>query len=97
MGFLRALQLWSGRVDLNGRPLEPESSALTRLRYAPMEHNISKKRLTSTTKLFCYKQKKAGEFARLFTGYYAVFTSTFFALGLLGSVFGKVISNIPSL
>gem|GEM_PF-3284098 len=27
---------WSGRADLNGRPLAPQASALTRLRYAPM-------------------------------------------------------------
>ena len=26
---------WSGRVDSNHRPLDPQSSALTRLRYAP--------------------------------------------------------------
>ena len=26
---------WSGRGDSNSRPLEPHSSALTRLRYAP--------------------------------------------------------------
>ena len=26
---------WSGREDLNLRPLGPEPSALTRLRYAP--------------------------------------------------------------
>src|SRR5262249_23542698 len=29
------LQNWSGRVDSNHRPLDPQSSALTRLRYAP--------------------------------------------------------------
>src|SRR4051812_27333191 len=26
---------WSGRADSNRRPLDPQSSALTRLRYAP--------------------------------------------------------------
>lgn len=26
---------WSGREDLNLRPLDPQSSALTRLRYVP--------------------------------------------------------------
>ncbi len=29
---------WSGRVDSNHRPLDPQSSALTRLRYAPNRH-----------------------------------------------------------
>lgn len=28
-------QSWSGRRDLNPRPLAPQASALTRLRYAP--------------------------------------------------------------
>src|SRR5262245_48698639 len=32
-------QKWSGRVDLNHRPLDPQSSALTRLRYAPIPHS----------------------------------------------------------
>ena len=27
--------IWSGRPDSNRRPLDPQSSALTRLRYAP--------------------------------------------------------------
>ena len=31
--------IWSGRVDLNHRPLDPQSSALTRLRYAPSPHS----------------------------------------------------------
>ena len=31
------LKNWSGRADLNGRPLAPQASALTRLRYAPTE------------------------------------------------------------
>ena len=30
----------SGRVDSNHRPLDPQSSALTRLRYAPKEERI---------------------------------------------------------
>src|SRR5438445_9649890 len=28
-------KIWSGRLDSNQRPLDPQSSALTRLRYAP--------------------------------------------------------------
>jgi hypothetical protein len=31
------LKLWSGRADLNCRPSEPHSDALTRLRYAPAD------------------------------------------------------------
>jgi hypothetical protein len=31
---------WSGRADLNGRPLAPQASALTRLRYAPIERYV---------------------------------------------------------
>ena len=27
---------WSGRPDLNRRPLDPQSSTLTRLRHAPL-------------------------------------------------------------
>jgi integrase len=33
--LLRREDNWSGRLDLNQRPLDPQSSALTRLRYAP--------------------------------------------------------------
>ena len=36
--FLRDLTIvlrWSGRADLNGRPLAPQASALTRLRHVP--------------------------------------------------------------
>ena len=34
---------WSGRADSNRRPLDPQSSALTRLRYAPdrSSHRLS--------------------------------------------------------
>src|SRR5207253_8997478 len=31
----RLKKVWSGRLDSNQRPLDPQSSALTRLRYAP--------------------------------------------------------------
>ena len=40
--------------------------------------------------------KKGGQIARHFTGFYLVSISTFFALGLLGSLLGKVIFKIPS-
>ena len=30
---------WSGRADLNGRPLAPQASALTRLRHAPIRYS----------------------------------------------------------
>jgi hypothetical protein len=33
---------WSGRADLNCRPSEPHSDALTRLRYAPLLSQKSK-------------------------------------------------------
>ena len=33
----KALFSWSGREDLNLRPLGPEPSALTKLRYAPKD------------------------------------------------------------
>src|SRR5204862_3773744 len=32
--------LWSGRADLNRRPLDPQSSALTKLRHGPMLRSI---------------------------------------------------------
>src|SRR6266542_145545 len=32
--------LWSGRADLNRRPLDPQSSALTKLRHGPMLSTI---------------------------------------------------------
>ena len=31
---------WSGREDLNLRPLDPQSSALTRLRYVPNSNDL---------------------------------------------------------
>ena len=34
--FVRAFLFSSGRADLNRRPLAPEASALTGLRYAPI-------------------------------------------------------------
>ena len=33
--LFRNIEKWSGRRDLNSRPLVPETSALARLRYAP--------------------------------------------------------------
>jgi hypothetical protein len=35
--LLRQYEKWSGRGDLNSRPLAPQASALAGLRYAPTE------------------------------------------------------------
>ena len=41
--LLNAFFRWSGREDLNLRPLGPEPSALTKLRYAPknIRHTVT--------------------------------------------------------
>jgi hypothetical protein len=49
------LKLWSGRADLNCRPSEPHSDALTRLRYAPEYiNNRGRAERKSTGKAFNY-------------------------------------------